>query len=53
MESIKRLSRARDLSDLAALLDYTGRTLSYILYVFPEQEKYRTFTIPKRRVVNG
>ena len=48
MKSIDRLLEARDLSDLAELLGYPARTLSFILYVIPDAEKYKTFTIPKK-----
>ena len=48
MKSIDRLLAARDPSSFAKLLGYTARTLSFILYVIPEDDKYRTFTIPKR-----
>ena len=48
MKSIDRLTAARDLSDLAKLLGYTARTLSFILYVIPDADKYSTFTIPKK-----
>ena len=34
--------------ELANLLGYTESTLSYILYKIPEEQKYRTFTIPKK-----
>ena len=48
MKSIDRLLEARDLSKLAKLLGYNARTLSFIVYVIPDADKYKTFTIPKK-----
>lgn len=42
------LKAASTLSDVAALLNFHASSLSYILYIQPDAEKYQSFTIPKR-----
>ncbi|MEM1097083.1 MAG: TIR domain-containing protein [Bacteroidota bacterium] len=39
----------RSLSDVASLLGVSRKQLQYILYVVPEDKRYLSFTIPKRR----
>ncbi len=48
MSSIEKLKNATTLQDFAAILGYKAKTLSYILYRIPEENKYIEFTIPKR-----
>jgi retron-type reverse transcriptase len=45
---LKSLKAAADLDDLAALLGYKPKSLSYILYKLPDAAKYATFKIPKK-----
>ena len=47
MSILKSLKEAKSREDIAHLLGYTAKSLSYILYVLPESEKYKHFTIPK------
>ena len=51
MKSVDKLLAARNRSDLAELLGYTARTLSFILYVIPNADKYKTFTMRWSRSV--
>jgi len=44
---IDRLRKAKTLDDIAPLLGFTPRGLSYILYKIPNSVKYTTFEIPK------
>ena len=48
MFRITSLKAAKSLRDLAKLLDYRPKTVSYILYKQPETSRYATFEIPKR-----
>ncbi len=48
MSKLVQLKAASSLSDLARLLDYKPKALSYILYKIPPSTKYTTFQIPKR-----
>ncbi len=42
------LKKAITLNDLAVLLGYKAKSLSYILYKIPDVDKYSDFTIPKK-----
>jgi len=44
-----RLKQAQDLADVANLLGFTPKGLSYVLYKLPDGERYRVFDIPKKR----
>ena len=46
--SLAALKAATSLSDVARLLNFKPKALSYILYKQPEATKYATFQIPKR-----
>ena len=46
MSFLKSLKSARSLHDLANLLGYKPKSLSYVVYKNPS--KYKTFTVPKR-----
>lgn len=48
MSSLKALQAASSLGDLAYLLGYKPKALSYILYVKTESSKYTSFVVPKR-----
>lgn len=48
MSRLANLKEAQSLSDLAKLLGYKANSLSYILYLIPENSKYREFEIPKK-----
>lgn len=48
MSIVLKLKGAKTLDDLAALLGYKPKALSYILYRIPAAAKYTSFTIPKR-----
>lgn len=49
MAQIQALKLAVSLRDVAALLKFRARALSYILYIKPLEAKYRSFEIAKRR----
>jgi len=48
MSRLATLKAATSLSDVAKLLDFKPKALSFILYRQPEAAKYKTFLIPKR-----
>ena len=48
MVKLTSLKAAASLRDLAKLLDYRPKTVSYILYKKPVASRYTTFQIPKR-----
>jgi RNA-directed DNA polymerase len=48
MSKLAKLKAAQSLSDVATLLDFEPKGLSYILYKIPPATKYTTFEIPKR-----
>ncbi len=48
MSRLDILKAATSLSDLAKLLDFKPKAVSYILYKQPAATKYKTFQIPKR-----
>jgi len=48
MSRLATLKAATSLSDVAKLLDFKPKAVSYILYKHPEATKYKTFQIPKR-----
>src|SRR6266446_8198131 len=48
MPRLATLKAATSLSDVAKLLDFKPKAVSYILYKHPEATKYKTFQIPKR-----
>ena len=49
MLTLASLKAAASLGDVARLLKFEPKGLSYILYIQPEGKKYQTFAIPKRR----
>src|SRR3954447_3838870 len=48
MSQLSVLREAKTLGDLAGLLSFQPKALSYILYKQPAETKYTTFQIPKR-----
>jgi len=48
VSALEKLKQATTLNEFAALLGYSPKGLSYILYQIPMQAKYATFTIKKR-----
>ncbi len=48
MSRLEELKAATSLSDVAHLLGYEPKAVSYILYKLPAARKYTTFEIPKR-----
>jgi RNA-directed DNA polymerase len=48
MSRLATLKTATSLSDVAKLLDFKPKAVSYILYKQPEATKYKIFQIPKR-----
>jgi RNA-directed DNA polymerase len=48
MSELKKLKSAVTLHDVAELLGFKPKALSFILYKKPIEEKYRSFEIPKR-----
>lgn len=48
MTTLKELQQAKTLHDLAKILGYKPCALSYILYHLPNEQKYYSFSIPKR-----
>lgn len=48
MSELEKLKHATDLSDLANLLGYKPKFLSYIIYKIPNEDKYSEFSIPKK-----
>ena len=55
--SLSKIQKIKSLKDLAELVGYKPKQLSYILYVVPDNKKYIEFTIPKKnggeRVINA
>src|SRR6267154_3958190 len=48
MSRLATLKAATSRGDVAKLLDFKPKTLSYVLYKQSEATKYKTFQIPKR-----
>ena len=48
MSRLEKLKNTTSLSELAQLLGYKPKAVSYILYRIPEHEKYIEFEIPKK-----
>ncbi|OZI39581.1 ribonuclease H [Bordetella genomosp. 5] len=48
MTPIQALQRATTLHDLATILSFQPKTLSYLLYVASDTQKYRSFELPKK-----
>src|SRR5688572_2961775 len=48
MSRLATLKAATSLNDVATLLGFRPKAVSYILFKLPAAEKYKTFDIPKR-----
>lgn len=48
MSSLEKLQKAKSLTDLAKLLGFTPKGVSYALYKMDAAKKYRSFDIPKK-----
>ena len=48
LKKIDQLKNAENLSDLAKLLGYQPKAVSFILYKIPDSDKYDIFKIPKK-----
>jgi hypothetical protein len=48
LSSLEKLQKAKSLTDLANLLGFTPKGVSYILYKMDAAKKYRNFEIPKK-----
>lgn len=48
MSKLERLKKTKSLSDLAKLLGFTPKGLSYVVHQIPDAKKYRVFDIPKK-----
>lgn len=50
MSSLSKLKTCKNLSDLAHLVGYEPKKLSYVIYKIPEESKYFEFEIPKASI---
>ncbi len=48
MSRLQELKDAKNLTDLAKLLGFTPKGVSYVLYKLGNSKKYRTFEVPKK-----
>ncbi|WP_028031282.1 hypothetical protein [Gemmobacter nectariphilus] len=48
MSSLVKLKKAQSLTDVAKLLGFTPKGVSYVLYRLDPAKKYRSFEIPKK-----
>ena len=48
MSALEKLKKTQNLTDLAKLLGFTPKGVSYVLYKISSGKKYRTFEIPKK-----
>jgi RNA-directed DNA polymerase len=48
LDTLSKLKAAKSLDDVAPLLGFTPKGLSYILYVMDSGSKYATFPVPKK-----
>lgn len=48
MSHLEKLKKATNLSDLANILGYKPKSVSFIIYKIPEDKKYTEFEIPKK-----
>jgi RNA-directed DNA polymerase len=48
LSSLDKLKKAQSLTDLAKLLGFTPKGVSYVLYKMDPAKKYRSFEIPKK-----
>lgn len=48
MSVLKKLREAQSIDDVADILGFQKKAISYILYIQPESHKYKEFDIPKK-----
>ncbi len=48
MSALSKLQRAKTTADVAAILGFKAKSLSYIIYGQPDSLKYKEFNIPKK-----
>lgn len=48
MTYLKKIREAKTLTDIAHILSVQPKTVSFLLYILPEAQKYHSFEIPKR-----
>jgi hypothetical protein len=48
LSSLEKLQKAKNLTDLAKLLGFTPKGVSFVLYKMDATKKYRSFEIPKK-----
>ena len=48
MADLTKLKAATTLNDVALLLGVKPATLAFVLYKIPDQQKYSTFSVPKK-----
>ncbi len=48
MSKLERLKKTKSLSDLAKLLGFTPKGLSFVIHQIPDAKKYKVFDIPKK-----
>ena len=48
MSALKKLHNAKNIADVASVLGFQAKKLTYILYVQPDSLKYKEFDIPKK-----
>ena len=48
MTTLATLKSAKTLAEIAGMLGFTPSGLSYVLYKFPPDKKYKKFSIPKK-----
>lgn len=57
MSALEKLKQTTSLSELAILLGYKPKSLSYIIYKIPSENRYIQFSIPKKnggkRIINA
>ena len=53
MSKLKELQNTKNLNDLASLLNFKPKAISYILYILLDVKKYKVFEIRKKVEVLG
>lgn len=49
MSELEKIKQLQTIEDFAAYLGYSSQKIAYILYSSDYQNKYRRFTIPKKK----
>lgn len=45
---LEQLKKAKSLTDLAGLVGFEPKSISFLLYKMPPEQKYKSFEIPKK-----